>query len=224
MIERPHGLLVMLSPTTRCNLSCKYCYVKNDFPKIQTDMTLAEVEQAYLWIRDYAALLNVNDVEIEWFGGEPFLVGIDFLKNALTLQKKILNKKVHVINRIQTNFTLISDKHIPFIKLFFDGYISGSYDFGSNARIFPNGKNASSIINRKIIMLRQAGIRLGVVCTLTKSNIGKIDQIYTFFKKYGIDFRVNRATAMAGNNYEDFISNDEYVEAIKHLFDMYVSC
>ena len=110
-----------------------------------------------------------------------------------------------------------------FIKKFFDGHISGSYDFGSDARVFPNGDDASPVIVDKIRKLIEEGIELGIVCTLTKRNVNRIDELFSFFKGLGCNFRVNRATKFSGVNYDDFLTNEEYVKAMKHLFDLYLA-
>lgn len=217
-----YGMLAMISPTTRCNLSCRYCYVSAGKNLAETDMSLDDIGLAYKWISEYMPLVPSKKVEIEWFGGEPFLRGARYIDSAIEMQLQYFNPEVKVINRIQTNFTLIGPEHVGVIKDRFGGYISGSYDFGGCNRVFPNGIQASAKIEEKIDFLISAGIKLGVVCTLTRDNFTKIEGIYRFFRDRNIDFRVNRATRIPDPAVRE-ISNSEYVKAVKRLFELYLS-
>ena len=216
------GILAMISPTTRCNLACRYCYVSPNEDRSETDMSLEDICQVYEWLAEYMTLIPSRKIEIEWFGGEPFLLGVQFLKSAIELQKQYFKTGEKIINRIQTNFTLIGPEHIKLINDYFGGYISGSYDVGGDCRVFCNGKQAKNIILKKIDFLLSSGIKLGIVCTLTRSNFTKTEEIYRFFRERNIDFRVNRATKISDPSVKE-ISNDEYIAVVKKLFDLYLS-
>ncbi len=67
---------VLLKPSSRCNLDCKYCY-DADSRDICPDMTLETLEKAIRLIAN-----SLKDVEIIWHGGEATMVGVDFYYKA----------------------------------------------------------------------------------------------------------------------------------------------
>ena len=85
-----HGFHLMAKPAgPACNLRCRYCFYsekKRFFRESNTWRMPDEVLEAYT--QDYIASQPGPSVVFEWQGGEPGLVGVDFFKHALDLQKK----------------------------------------------------------------------------------------------------------------------------------------
>ena len=224
--EKYDSLYIMISPTIRCNLSCKYCYVKQDMPSSYSDMSPEKIREIYKWLKTYSDLTRVKRIRIEWFGGEPLLLGGDFLNEAIDCQKDYFDSDEYsVYNTIQTNLLLAANpRNIQLIKDKFRGFISGSMDYGGYMRLMKNGENSTPVVLDNISKLQSEGIRVGIVCTLTKSNIGHIDEIYEFFKSRHIDFRVNRAAHIDNLDIsESIISTQEYSNGVMRLFDLYTS-
>lgn len=224
--DKYNSIYIMISPTVRCNLSCKYCYVNQNMPKDESDMTLDNIKYIYQWIREYSELIGIQRIRIEWFGGEPFVIGGDFLEKAINLQCEYFPAdEFQIHNSIQTNLVLANrDENVSLIKKHFNSYISGSLDYKGDSRIFKNGKDSTPVVFDNIRYLKKNGISVGLVCTLTKSNIGYIDEMYSFFKELGVDFRVNRAAHVEDHLFQSsIITTQEYSDAVIRLFDLYTS-
>ena len=112
-IERKKAgpFLLQLNPTNRCNLKCKFCWLR-DFDK--GGLNLDEISTArYKKLIKEAKQLKVKVIEITG-GGEPLM-----RKDLLTLMKSI--KRSNIFGRLITNGTLFTEKMIKeLIKIGWD--------------------------------------------------------------------------------------------------------
>lgn len=68
--------MVVLQPTSRCNLDCTYCYIKD-----RTDSTVMDDTTLTAALTTVFESSMVHDgVELLWHAGEPLVAGIDFYK------------------------------------------------------------------------------------------------------------------------------------------------
>lgn len=108
---------VMLKPRGPiCNLDCRYCYYLSKerlYPDSQFRMSDALLED---FVRQYIASQPGPEVVFVWQGGEPLLMGLDFYRRALTLQKKYARPGLRVANVLQTNGVLLDDAWCAFFK------------------------------------------------------------------------------------------------------------
>jgi len=79
----------MAKPTgSACNLRCDYCFFlkKEALYRGSSFRMPDEVHEAY--IRQLLEAHQVPQVTIAWQGGEPTLMGLDFFRRSVELQKK----------------------------------------------------------------------------------------------------------------------------------------
>jgi uncharacterized protein len=113
-VRRMH---VMVKPTgALCNLDCTYCYY------LSKQHLLGKAEQWRIsdslletFIRQYIEGQNFKEVVFSWQGGEPTLLGLDFFKKVVALEKKYCPPHVRCENDLQTNGTLIDDAWCQFL-------------------------------------------------------------------------------------------------------------
>jgi len=113
-VRRMH---VMVKPTgSLCNLDCTYCYY------LSKQQLLGKPEQWRIsdevletFIRQYFEGQNYKEVVFSWQGGEPTLLGLDFFKKVVALEKKYCPPHVRCENDLQTNGTLIDDTWCEFL-------------------------------------------------------------------------------------------------------------
>jgi uncharacterized protein len=108
---------VMLKPVgSVCNLNCTYCYYleKKDLYPETSNFKLDEnlLEE---FTRKYIQEQDVDVITFVWQGGEPGILGIDYYKKALALQKKYAGDK-KISNVFQTNGTFIDENWCQFFK------------------------------------------------------------------------------------------------------------
>lgn len=104
--------LIIIQPTSFCNLNCRYCYVP--FRQDHNFMS-DEVLDSAIKLSLESPFLQ-NEVEFLYHAGEPLTVGIDFYKKAMQFIERYNSKNINVINNIQTNGVLLNDKWCTFLK------------------------------------------------------------------------------------------------------------
>jgi uncharacterized protein len=113
-IRRMH---VMVKPTgALCNLDCTYCYY------LSKQELLGKPEQWHIsdevleaFIRQYFEGQNHKEVVFSWQGGEPTLLGLDFFRKVVQLEKKYCPSHVRCENDLQTNGTYLDDAWCGFL-------------------------------------------------------------------------------------------------------------
>jgi len=114
-IRRMH---VMVKPTgAHCNLDCTYCYYlsKQQLLGKPEDWRISD-ETLETFIRQYFEGQNHKEVVFSWQGGEPTLLGIDFFRRVVELEKKYCPPHVRCENDLQTNGTRLSDAWCRFLR------------------------------------------------------------------------------------------------------------
>src|SRR6516165_69880 len=102
------GFHVMAKPIGPiCNLACEYCFYlekENLYPDQSRWAMREDVLESY--VRQYIEAQSVPVITFAWQGGEPTLLGVDFFRKAVELQKKYAGGK-RVENAFQTNGVLL---------------------------------------------------------------------------------------------------------------------
>ena len=227
-------LTAIVKPTHECNLSCTYCYVREDAEEGR--MNNKTLENVFIQLTK-----NSKDkyIHIIWHGGEPLLMGLDFYKKIVDLCKRFKKKGYHISNGIQSNGILVTDELLDFVEKENDFRLGLSLDgpkeVNDKTRVYKDGRGAFDDIikgirkvnkrseNGKVRMLNLGG---GVITVLHKKNINKIDKIYDFFRQEKINIKINPLInpGTAKGNVKDLeISPREYAKAMIELFDMWIN-
>ena len=99
-----------------CNLDCKYCfYLEKEslYPNVKKWAMPADVLESY--VRQYIEAHDTLVVNFAWQGGEPTLLGVDYFRQLVEIQKKYANGK-RIQNAFQTNGVLLNDEWARFFK------------------------------------------------------------------------------------------------------------
>ncbi|WP_372809145.1 radical SAM protein, partial [Pontiella sp.] len=112
----PRTFHVMAKPIgPQCNLGCTYCfYLEKEklFPQEEQFRMRDEVLETY--VRKYIQSQNTPEIGFAWQGGEPTLMGLDFFRKVVALQRQAAGgRPVH--NSFQTNGTLLDDEWCRFL-------------------------------------------------------------------------------------------------------------
>jgi len=172
--------IVELYITNKCNMNCKYCYVKKTSKELTTEEWIARIDQLYsLGTRVFSIL-----------GGEPLLKkGIDRIINHILEKKCICN--------LITNGTNIH-KHIDTIK-----------DIGRVFVSYPNEIDRKPGTKNRILdnieMALSKGIKVSLIFTVTKNNIKEYRPALEYARKIGA--KILPAECVGG--YEDALSMEE---------------
>ncbi len=174
-----------------CNLACKYCFYlekQNLFPDNEkyrmTDETLE------IFVKNYIETNPAQEINFAWQGGEPTLMGIDFFKKAVELQKQYSDGR-KISNAFQTNGIVLDDEWCEFLaeNHFLIGIsIDGPPEINDAFRVDREGKPTTDIVLRAIEKMKKAGVTFNSLSCVNRLSGSKPLEVYNFLKSIGVDF------------------------------------
>lgn len=175
--------VVMIQPTTLCNLDCSYCYLptRKKRREVTAEICAAVAED----IRQQDARWPVA---VLWHGGEPTAIGpdrfTDLLRPFETLRRS--GKVQHVI---QTNATLIEDRWCRLLAAY--GFRVG-VSIDGPARLNRHRLNLAGrpTFDRALASYRAlaaAGLDIHVICVVTTETIDHAEELLSFLHQEGIE-------------------------------------
>lgn len=155
---------IMTKPTgSLCNLDCTYCfYLEKEklYPNNKNWAMNEKVLESY--IRQYIATQKVDEITFAWQGGEPTILGVDYFRKVVELQKKhSLGKKIN--NSFQTNGVLLDDEWGSFLSSnnFLVGLsIDGPKEIHDKYRVFKGGQDSFDDVMNGISILKNIKLNL----------------------------------------------------------------
>ncbi|MBB6447108.1 anaerobic sulfatase maturase [Bacillus benzoevorans] len=193
MIEKAETNFHMLAKPSGpiCNLDCHYCFYteKESLFEPRTSFRMSE-ETLEKFIKNYIAAQNAEEIPFVWQGGEPALMGLDFYKKVVELQKKYANGK-RIANSLQTNGTLLTDEWFPFLaeNHFLVGLsLDGPEEIHDKYRVDKGGQPTFHRVLRTLHSLQKYNIQYNVLTCVTNESSMKPLEIYRFLKKEGVEF------------------------------------
>ncbi len=188
----PQGLHVVAKPVgPLCNLNCEYCFYLEKKALFAPDERYSmsdEVLRAF--IINYISSQPTPVVEFVWQGGEPTLLGIDFFKKIIELQKPFAGTKT-VTNSLQTNGTLLTDKWCEFLKMhnFMVGIsLDGPKEIHDRYRLDRKGAGSFDLVMCGLKLLQKHEVEYNVLACVARETAHKPLDVYLFFKSQGVEF------------------------------------
>jgi len=131
-----------------------------------------------------------ESVSLGWQGGEPTLMGLDFYKRAIELEKKYGHNQM-VGNGLQTNGMLLDKNWAAFLKEY-DWLVGISLDgpehIHNRYRLDKGQKGTHQRVEENAIMLQQEGVAANAMCVLTSYSVQFPDELYAYYKGLGYTF------------------------------------
>ncbi len=177
-----------------CNLGCTYCfYLEKEklYPKpggISAWAMPGEVLDAY--IRQYIRARNAPVVTFAWQGGEPTLLGIEFFREVVALQRDYAGGK-RIENTFQTNGILLDDRWGEFFA--HNGFLVGLSIDGPDKlhdkyRIDKGGKPTFEQVMRGMRILKKHAVEFNTLTVVNRHNSWHPLEVYRFLKDSGGGF------------------------------------
>jgi uncharacterized protein len=201
--------LLVIQPTSFCNLNCKYCYVPDRRNSAQMNVEVLEKAIKCLF-RDKTQ----GEVDILYHAGEPMSVGINFYEEALRIITENKPPELIVTNVIQTNGTLINDNWCQFfIKNNFKVGVSidgPEFLHDLNRINWSNSGSFNKALNG-FKLLKKYGINSGVLTVITSKHLENPDELIKFYLE-------NEITDV-GFNIEE-IENNNQISSLGDIIDL----
>ncbi len=174
--------LVIIQPTSLCNLDCTYCYLPNR--SIARRINPETLEQIFKAL--FASPFIADEILFVWHASEPLVLPTGFYERAFQLQQRWNHKHIRITNAFQTNATLITQRWCQFFQEH-DIHISVSLDgpqpLHDAHRVDKTGKGTFERVMRGVELLRANTIPYTVISVITSTSIQQTDEFWTFFSE-----------------------------------------
>jgi uncharacterized protein len=174
-----------------CNLDCKYCfYLEKE--KMYPGETEWRMSDAVLteYIRQYIHSQPTAEINFAWQGGEPTLLGVDFFRKVVALQKQFADGKT-IFNAIQTNGTLLDDEWCAFLaanKFLVGLSIDGPAELHDRYRVDKRQQPTFGAVMRGLELLKKHGVEFNTLTVVNRANSRQPLEVYRFLKSIGSQF------------------------------------
>ncbi len=188
-MSRLPGFHVMAKPTGPiCNLDCKYCFYleKEKLYPPETDWVMPpDVLEAF--ICQHIEAHTTPEVGFAWQGGEPTILGLDYFRRVVELQKKYAGGKA-ITNAFQTNGVLLDDAWCEFFREhdFLIGIsIDGPQPLHDHYRVDRGGRPTFAKVMRGLEALKRNGVEFNTLTVVNRANQDRPLEVYRFLKEIG---------------------------------------
>lgn len=177
-----------------CNLDCRYCYYlekqtlypcnQGKTAWVMNDRVLEE------FVRQYTAAQPNDVVSFVWQGGEPTLLGVDYFRKVVALQKKHAEGR-RIENAIQTNAVLLDEEWCAFLAEhdFLVGVsIDGPEELNDEFRVDKAGRSTLAPVLRGLELLKAHGVKFNTLTVVHRQNSRLPLRVYRFLKEIGSGF------------------------------------
>ena len=197
---------MMFKPVgAECNLGCSYCYYQ-DKVRLYDEHSCLSLDCLEKVIKEYIDINASEQIVFDWHGGEPLLLGLDYFKKIVEIQRKYRGNK-HIYNTVQTNATLLTADFAAFFKEnnFLVGVsIDGPQDVHDKFRKDKGGNSTFLKVMRGIELLHRCAVDFNTLTTISKAGEGRGSEVYRFLKNIG-------------SRYMQFMPVYEYVDSKNNI-------
>lgn len=191
-VNRPQGIHVVAKPTgPLCNLNCVYCFYLEKQALFDGGKKYRMPDKVLsAFISNYVKSQPTTVIEFVWQGGEPTLLGVDFFRKVIELQRPFARRKT-IRNSLQTNGTLITNEWCEFLKKhnFMVGIsLDGPEDTHDRYRRDRKGKGTFDRVMQGLRLLQKHKIEYNVLASVARDTAKRPLDVYRFLRGEGVEF------------------------------------
>lgn len=195
-MSQPAPFNIMTKPIgPRCNIDCEYCYYLEKeklYPSEKKFRMAPDVLENYVRQTIEASVeAGMPEIMFAWQGGEPTMLGVDYFRQIVALQKRHAVQSIPISNAFQTNGILLNDDWGRFLNEngFLVGIsIDGPKKVHDRYRVDRAGRPTFDAVMRGLEVLQRHEVEHNALTVVQRANGGKGKEIYNFLKGLGIDF------------------------------------
>lgn len=188
MVKASRDFQVFVKPVgSICNLGCHYCYYlekEHLYPKgvsfRMPDIILEE------YIVQHIEASTEPVIRFSWHGGEPTILGLDYFRKIVALQRKYQPSGRRIANGMQTNGTLLDEDWCRFLAA--EGFavglsLDGPPEMHNQYRVTKGGKPTYEQTMRGYELLLRHRVSTDILCVVNAHNVRYPTEVYRFFKQ-----------------------------------------
>jgi uncharacterized protein len=193
MVKASRDFQVFVKPEgSACNLACDYCYYlsKAGLHSGAGPVRMPEdVLEQYILQHFQASPAEV--VRFSWHGGEPAVLGLDYFRKIVSIERRHRPPGRSMVNGIQTNGTLLDADWCRFLAD--EGFtvglsLDGPEEFHDLHRRDKGGHPTHARAMRGFDLLQKHDIHTDILCVVTAQNVRWPERVYRFFKRIGATY------------------------------------
>ncbi|MDV6250015.1 anaerobic sulfatase maturase [Vibrio sp. EA2] len=197
---------VMAKPGgAKCNIDCQYCfYLHKENLLHQPKQPKMDDETLEAFVKSYIESQDGDQIVFSWQGGEPTLLGLDYFRKVVELQKKYQPSGTRIENDLQTNGILLNDEWCEFLLAnnFLVGLsIDGPEELHDKYRKTRSGKPTFHLVMKAVEKLQHHGVRFNALVTVNRHNVKYPVEIYRFLtRELGVTY-IQLAPVVEANDF-----------------------
>jgi uncharacterized protein len=193
MVKASRDFQVFAKPVgSICNLDCHYCYyLKKErlYPKGESFRMPDNILEEYIVQHIDASPETV--IRFSWHGGEPTVLGLDYFRKIVALQRKHQPPNQRIANGIQTNGTLLDEEWCRFFAA--EGFavglsLDGDREMHDQYRVTKDQKPTHEQTMRGYRLLQKHRVYTDILCVVNAYNVQFPHQVYRFFKQINAQY------------------------------------
>lgn len=183
---RMHSLHFVVCPTFTCNLRCPYCYEDLEIRKSKSMLSGTQVDDMFAGMDRFVDERGATDVQLEFFGGEPFLRAN---RHTVELIFTLAAEKGWKISGI-TNGTQL-DSYFDIFGKYVSSLvqiqitIDGPQDIHDRLRVNANGRGSYSEICRNVTRLLERGVPIALRVNTGSDNAPHLPRLFSELENLG---------------------------------------
>jgi len=183
----PLGSVLVKPAGPDCNLRCAYCFYlrkaalfggpRHRMSEAVLDLTVRKALEA-----------GARRVAFGWQGGEPTLMGLDFFRRAVDLQRKYRRPRQEVANGLQTNGFVVDEAWCDFLReqRFLVGLsLDGPEHVHDRYRRTADGRGTFRRVREAAGRMLAAGVEVNALVVINDYSARFAGEIYDFLKEVG---------------------------------------
>jgi len=193
MVKASRDFQVFVKPIgSICNLDCHYCYyLKKEhlYPEGESFRMPHETLEEYIVQHIDACPETV--IRFSWHGGEPTVLGLDYFREIVALQRKHEPPDRRIANGIQTNGTLLDEDWCRFLAT--EGFavglsLDGTREMHDRYRVTKDQEPTHEQAMRGYKLLQKHRVYTDVLCVVNAHNVQFPLRVYRFFKRINAQY------------------------------------
>jgi uncharacterized protein len=193
MVQRSREFQVFAKPVgALCNLDCQYCYYLEKerlYPESSSFRMPDDLLEEY--IVQQIATAPGSEVLFSWHGGEPTILGLDYFRRIVELQRTHCPAGTHIANSIQTNGVLLTDEWCSLFAAEKFGVglsLDGPRELHDAYRTTKDRRTTHRQVMQSYRLLRRHKIPVDLLCVVHAQNAQHPLEVYHFFKEIGAQY------------------------------------
>ncbi len=188
MVKASRDFQVFVKPIgSICNLACHYCYyLKKEHLYPNSESFRMPYETLEEYIVQHIEAYPEKVIRFSWHGGEPTVLGLDYFRKIVALQRKYKPPDRRIVNGIQTNGTLLDEGWCRFLAT--EGFavglsLDGTREMHDRYRVTKDQKPTHEQAMQGYKLLQKHRVYTDILCVVNAYNVRFPLRVYRFFKQ-----------------------------------------